>query len=86
LVSDVAALAAMDDKGFLQTTGVDTIGFSRAIGVANPPAIREYHKAFGGPAPPRTVDHDGIDDAFVGKASIVRYWHGGKWLELTGMD
>jgi hypothetical protein len=84
-VSNVAELASLEDKGFLQTTGPNTIGFSRVLGVASPATIRAYHAAFGGPAPPR-LDHDGIDDAFAGKASTVRYWFGGKWLELAGMD
>jgi hypothetical protein len=84
--SDVAELAPIADKEFLQTTDVDKIGFSRALGVATPEAIRAYYKEFGGPTPPVRLDHEGIDDAFQGKASIVRYWFGGKWLALTGMD
>jgi hypothetical protein len=35
--------------------------------------------------PPR-IDHKGIDDAFVGKASEVHYYYRGKWLELQGAD
>jgi hypothetical protein len=82
---DVAVLAAMADKGFLQTGNPKAIEFSRAIRVASPARMRIYHDAFGaGDMPP--LDHDGIDDAFVGKASIVRYWTGGKWLELQGAD
>ena len=84
-VSDVAELAAREDKDLLQTTGANTIGYSRAILVASPTHIRSYYKGFGGPKPP-PLDHDGIEDAFVGKASTVLYWFGGKWLELTGMD
>jgi hypothetical protein len=30
--------------------------------------------------------HAGINDVFVGKASVVWYWHQGKWLELTGAN
>lgn len=82
---DVATLAAMADKGFLQAGHAKPIGFSRAIGVASPAQMRIYHEAFGAGKMPR-LDHDGIDDAFVGKASIVRYWTGGKWLELQGAD
>jgi hypothetical protein len=82
---DVATLAAMADKGFLQTGQPKPIEFSRAISVASPARMRIYHDAFGaGDMPP--LDHDGIDDAFVGKASIIRYWTGGKWLELQGAD
>jgi hypothetical protein len=84
-VSDVAALAPMDDKDFLQVSGPGTFAFSRVLGVAHPEHIRSYYKEFGGPTPP-SLDHDGINDVFAGKASIVRYWFRGKWLELTGMD
>jgi hypothetical protein len=85
-VSDVAEIASTEDRSFLQTTGPNTIGFSRAVFVASPSAIRGFHKEFGGPTPPSPLDHDGINDAFVGKASTIHYWSGGRWLELTGMD
>jgi hypothetical protein len=84
-VADVAELAPGKDEDSLQVMGTNSIRYSRVIGVATPEAIRVYAKEFGGTLPPR-LDHDGIDDAFVGKASIVRYWFGGKWLSLTGMD
>jgi hypothetical protein len=32
------------------------------------------------------MDHLGIDDAFVGKASVVEYFFQGKWLQLSGAD
>lgn len=83
--ADVAQLARSADKDFLQGAGGGRIQFSRVIGVAAPARIREYHKAFGGPALPR-LDHDGIEDIFAGKASVIRYWAGGKWLELPGAD
>ncbi|PYX76123.1 MAG: hypothetical protein DMG72_05755 [Acidobacteria bacterium] len=35
---------------------------------------------------PRIVDHDGIENRFVGKASMVWYWFGGKWIQLSGTD
>jgi hypothetical protein len=82
---DVAMLAAMADKGFLQTGSPKAIEFSRAIGVATPAQMRIYHEAYGVGKMPR-LDHDGINDAFVGKASTVRYWSGGKWLDLQGAD
>jgi len=85
-VNDIAEIESGEDKGVLQTTGPNTIGFSRAIGVATPAHIRAYYKEFGGTKPPARLDHDGIDDALVGKTSTVLYWFGGKWLTLTGMD
>jgi hypothetical protein len=39
----------------------------------------------GGPAPP-PITHQGIDEAFAGKASTVQYCHYGKCLSLTGAD
>jgi hypothetical protein len=31
-------------------------------------------------------DHDGIDDYFEGKASIIYYYEEGKWIEYEGAD
>lgn len=75
-----------EDGGALQVVGEDEIGFSRAIRPVDPEQIRRYHEAFGGPEPPEPLTHQGIDDAFVGKASTVLYCEGGEWLRLTGMD
>ena len=81
----VAELSSEPDANFLQVVLRGEIGFSRAIGVATPATIRGYHRAFGdGVLPP--LSHSGINDAFVGKGSVVWYWGGGKWLRLTGAD
>ena len=32
------------------------------------------------------IDQDGINDAFVEKASSVKYWQQGKWRDLQGAD
>ena len=57
----------------------------RALRVADRRYIREQHAAFGGPQPP-PLDHDGINDIYVEKASVVWYWYRGKWLHLQGAD
>jgi hypothetical protein len=44
-----------------------------------------HYDAYGSVKPP-PIDHQGIDDAFAGKASVVLYFYRGKWLELTGAD
>ena len=44
-----------------------------------------HHELYGGPKPP-PLDHDGINDMFVGKASVVWYRYQGRWLQLTGAD
>ena len=84
-IKTVAQLANSKDADWLQTGGPKSIVFSRAILPASAKDIAVYYKEFGGTKPP-PVDHDGIHDAFVGKASVIRYWHRGAWLELTGMD
>jgi hypothetical protein len=65
--------------------GDSTFTFDRAIDAADPRYIRERYERYGGPRPP-PLDHDGINDIFVGKASTVLYWYGGRWLQLQGAD
>ena len=91
-------LAAAPDANFLQGLGGTMIGFSRVISVATPRFIRRASTAARSaaqPAPasdervgplPTPLDHDGIDDAFVGKGSTVHYFHSGRWLTLAGSD
>jgi len=83
--SAVAELVERPDEQFMQVVSAGMTGYSRALGVASPSYIREHHRAHGGPKPP-PLDHDGINDSFVEKASIVWYWHRGRWLQLQGAD
>lgn len=73
------------DLSFLQGVGNDEIGFSRVIGIAGRDYILEHYREYGGPKPP-PIDHDGIEDAFEGKASAILYSYRGEWLTLTGAD
>jgi hypothetical protein len=72
------------DRGWLQGTG-DGIGYSRVISTVGKNFIDSHFEAYGGPIPP-TILHEGINEAFIEKASTVHYCHNGKWLELTGAD
>ncbi|MPZ17455.1 MAG: hypothetical protein GEV06_06040 [Luteitalea sp.] len=83
---EVAEIAPIPDAGYLQVVNPGEIGFSRAISTVDAEYIREHHEQYGGPEPPSVLDHDGIDDAFAEKASVVWYWHDGRWLRLTGSD
>ncbi|MEK6407161.1 MAG: hypothetical protein AABN34_09380 [Acidobacteriota bacterium] len=58
----------------------------RVIAKAGPRYILEHYRAYGGPKPPSPLDHDGIDDGYYEKASMVLYLHRGKWYELQGSD
>jgi hypothetical protein len=80
-----AELAPADDASFLQGIGNDRIGYSRAIDRADTAWIREHAEAYSGPLPKR-LDHDGINDAFVEKASEVFYYEDGAWQGLAGSD
>lgn len=82
----VAEIARSDDKDFLQTIdGVGNIGFSRAIGIVDKDFILEHYEECGGRKPPQ-IQHQGINDAFVEKASVVHYLYRKRWLELQGAD
>ena len=83
--TDVAVVNPMPDRSYLQDVGDGEIGFSRAIHVADPEYIRDHHAAYAGPEPP-PLDHDGVNDALLEKASVVWYWHDREWLQLTGAD
>ena len=84
--TDVAELARQADRDFLQTiNGAGTIGFSREIDVAGVVFIRDRNKLTEGTSVP-PIDHEGIDDVFIEKASVVWYWHDGRWLTLLGRD
>lgn len=82
----VSEVAKTPDRNFLQTiTEGGKIGFSRMIGTVDRDYIFKHYEAYGGPKPPR-IGHQGINDAFVEKASVVRYYYQRKWLELQGAD
>jgi hypothetical protein len=74
------------DKNFLQTIdGNGTIGFSRSIQPVGRETIIASYRSYGGRRPP-SIDHEGIDDAYVEKASVILYFYRGRWIELQGAD
>ena len=82
----VGEIARADDKGFLQTISEGgKIGFSRAIGVVDKDYILEHYREYNGTKPP-PIKHQGINDAYVEKASTVHYFYRKRWLELQGAD
>lgn len=82
----VAEIASSNDKDFLQTIdGAGNVGFSRAIGVVDKDYILEHSREYGG-RKPQQIKHQGINDAFMEKASSVHYFYRKKWFELPGAD
>ncbi len=63
----------------------DKIGYSREITPVGKDFIIRHYIAYGGEKPP-PIDDQGIDDAFLEKASVTWYFYDGKWLKLTGAD
>jgi hypothetical protein len=59
--------------------------YAREIAPVGRDFIMRHYRAYGGPEPP-PIDHQGIDDAFVEKASVTWYFHSGQWLRLQGAD
>ena len=80
-----ADLAKMEDRNYLQGITTDEIRYSRGIRAAGGDFIIRHYKAYGGPTPP-PIDHDGIDDAYIEKASVTHYYEHGKWLRFIGAD
>jgi hypothetical protein len=84
-VANPAMMEPVADIDRLQSWTEGKTIFSRVISGVDAKYILEHFNAYGGPTPP-PLDHLGIDDAFWGKASVVRYFHEGKWLQLQGAD
>ena len=78
-----AAIAPMEDRIYIQGFKKDRFWNSRGIRTVGKDFIRRHHDTYGGPKPP-SIDHQGIDDMFVGKASVVWYYYDGQWLKVAG--
>ena len=80
-----AEMARAEDRMFLQVIGDEKIGFSRRISAVGKHFIMRHYRAYGGPTPP-PIDHQGINDMFLDKASVVYFYDRQKWYRLTGAD
>ena len=78
-------LARAEDRNYLQGDVGGVIVYSREVSVVERQYIVRHYRAYGGPEPP-PIDHQGINDSFLEKASVVHYWYQGRWLQLTGAD
>ena len=79
-----AEIATMEDRTFLQGISPERIAYSRAISTVGKDFIMRHYNAYGGSMSP-PIDHQGVDDAFLEKASVTWYFYD-KWLKLTGAD
>lgn len=78
-------IAESPDNQFLIDSWQGGTVYSREISAVDRKFILRHYCAYGGPRP-APIDHKGIDDNFLEKASITWYWHNGKWVQLQGAD
>lgn len=82
----VSEMSRSNDRNWLQTIdAAGQIGFSRSISSVDAKYITDHARWYGGDLPPK-IDHEGINEAFIEKASVVYYWYKGAWLKLRGAD
>jgi hypothetical protein len=80
----VAELGERPDRDYLQQTRDGRIAFSRELAVTNAAAVRA-RLGHASSAAPASV-HDGLNDRFAGKGSVLWYWSDGRWRRLPGED
>lgn len=83
--ASVIGLVTTHDKDWLQDNAEENIGFSHSISTIGERYIIDHARWHGGNIPP-LISHEGIEDAFIGKGSVVHYWYEGEWLVLQGAD
>jgi len=84
---EVSEFDSAPDRNYLQVVGDGQVGYSRALGVASPDHIRGHNHGVSPLTDPQgPLDHDGIENHFLEKASAIWYWRAGEWLQLSGAD
>jgi hypothetical protein len=69
------AIGESRDDQFIMDTGHGAKVYLREISSVDRKFILHYYHVYGGPKPPQ-IDHNGIEDSFLEKASVVWYWYG----------
>ncbi len=82
-VSEIGSKA--EDRYYVGFMPDGTPIYQRTIRTVGKKFILDHYRAYGGPKPP-PIDHEGIDDAFLEKASAIHYFCRGRWLSLQGAD
>ncbi len=87
--NEVVEIAPSSEDVWLQIFADGVCGFSREIIVADENTIRHYvkiGKESGQQIELMPIIHDGIEDLFVNKASVVYYYYRGQWIRILGSD
>jgi hypothetical protein len=78
-------LAPSEDRYWFERLGEFRSEYSRSIDSVGRKYILDHYQAYGGPKPP-PIHHQGIDDGFLGKFSVIYYCHESSWITLQGAD
>lgn len=78
-------VATSEDRNYLQGMSGNDLSYSHEVTAVGRDFIMRHYRGYGGPEPP-PIDHYGIDDSFLEKASVTWYFHKGRWLRLQGTD
>lgn len=81
----VDEIGTAEDNAFMQTVAPGTVGFSRYISAVDQTHMLRQAQRYR-PEQNIVLNHWGIDDAFVEKASVIHYYHEGAWVMLQGAD
>ncbi len=89
----VDSLNKSADSGWIQGNGNNTWLFSRMIGLVPsstlnivPTDTTSEDVVYYGAFLPKPIDHDGIDEAFLDKASSTFYFAQGRWFSVGSSD
>jgi hypothetical protein len=84
---NMTLLATRPDSRYKQYLGEDIgVYFSRVISTVDKTFIVKHNESYTPTNELPPIDHEGIDDYFLEKGSVVHYFYEGKWLKLTGAD
>lgn len=82
----VDSLLRESDVGWMQGVGGDRWGYSRLLQVRPLRRIRAWRHDIDGQPIPQPLDHDAIEQAFVGKSAEAFYFAGGRWYRQITAD
>jgi len=82
----VDSLERAADIGWMQGIGDNAWGYSRLLRTLPRERIGAWHRDDEGRAIPQPIDHDAIEQAFIGKAADAFYHAAGRWYRRVTMD
>ena len=82
----IDSLQRAADVGWMQQTSDTGWGFSRVLRTLPLERIRTWHRDIDGHTIPQPVDHDAIEQLFLGKAAEAFYCAAGRWYHQVTTD